>query len=67
MAVVACSHNYKYRLYCGRGGECMVRYDNERGKGDHKHIGGREIPYSFVSFQHLMADFLADIATLEKP
>ena len=28
-------HGLKYRLYCGRGGECIVRYDNETGKGDH--------------------------------
>ncbi|MGH8524670.1 MAG: toxin-antitoxin system TumE family protein, partial [Gammaproteobacteria bacterium] len=29
----------KYRLYCGRGGRCLVRYDNETGKGDHRHYG----------------------------
>jgi uncharacterized protein YwbE len=30
-------HGLKYRLYCGRGGVCLVRYDNETGKGDHRH------------------------------
>ena len=35
-------HGLKYRLYCGRGGRCLVRYDNEAGKGDHRHHGDRE-------------------------
>jgi hypothetical protein len=32
-------HGLKYRLYCGREGRCIVRYDNETGKGDHVHYG----------------------------
>ncbi len=28
-------HGFKYRLYAGRNGRCLVRYDNERGKSDH--------------------------------
>ena len=47
--VPGCAHPYKYRLYCGRAGVCLVRYDNERGKGDHKHLGDVEVPYEFVS------------------
>lgn len=39
-----CVHSYKYRLFFGRSGECFVRYDNERGKGDHRHVGGNERP-----------------------
>jgi len=36
-------HGLKYRLYCGRrDGTCVVRYDNEAGKGDHRHYGERE-------------------------
>ncbi len=27
---------------------CLVRYDNEAGKGDHKHIEDREQAYQFV-------------------
>jgi hypothetical protein len=34
-------HGLKYRLYCGRGEHCVVRYDNEAGKGDHRHYGDR--------------------------
>lgn len=35
--------------------------DNERGKGDHKHIGDRQLPYVFVSVDQLVRDFLADV------
>ena len=54
-------HGLKYRLYFGRGGKCLVRYDNESGKGDHRHIEGREEPYRFVSVTKLRRDFEADI------
>ncbi|KAA6185323.1 hypothetical protein F2Q65_09500 [Thiohalocapsa marina] len=48
--------------YCGHAGRCLVRYDNERGKGDHKHIGAGEVPYQFVSLTQLLVDFAADVA-----
>jgi hypothetical protein len=51
----------KYRLYFGRGGKCIVRYDNESGKGDHRHIKGREEPYRFVSVAKLRRDFETDV------
>jgi hypothetical protein len=54
-------HGLKYRLYFGRGGRCLVRYDNETGKGDHRHVEGREEPYRFVSVAKLRRDFEADI------
>jgi hypothetical protein len=37
-------HRYKYRLYFGKDGVCLVRFDNEQCKGDHKHILGIESP-----------------------
>lgn len=40
---------------------CMVGYDNERGKGDHKRLGETETRYHFVSVEKLVADFLADV------
>jgi hypothetical protein len=40
---------------------CVLRYDNEAGKGDHVHIGDRERPYRFVDPDRLVADFLADV------
>ena len=55
-------HPFKYRLAYVVAGKCVVRYDNERGKGDHRHFGARQLPYGFTSPDHLMADFTADIA-----
>ena len=54
-------HGLKYSLYYGRADKRLVGYDNERGKGDHKHIGEREMRYRFVSVEQLVADFLADV------
>ena len=54
-------HGLKYRLYYGRGGVCLVRYDNETGKGDHRHVRGRETPYEFKSVQQLRRDFERDV------
>lgn len=38
-----------------------MAYDNERGKGDHKHIRGMEYPYAFVSLAQLIDDFGDDV------
>lgn len=38
------------------GGECVLRYDNERGKGDHRHFRDQESTYAFVSVEKLMDD-----------
>ncbi len=54
-------HALKYRLYLGRGGKCLVRYDNESGKGDHRHVLGKETPYRFVSLVKLRRDFESDV------
>ena len=57
----------KYRLYFGRAdGTCIVRYDNEKGKGSHKHIGNKEEPYKFTTPDQLMQDFLDDIDKANK-
>jgi len=55
------THRYKYSLYYGYPGERVVGYDNERGKGDHKHLKGEELPYVFVSIERLLDDFAADV------
>ena len=55
------AHAFKYRLAYVVGGVCVVRYDNERGKGDHRHIGSRDMAYAFSTPEQLMADFSADI------
>jgi Family of unknown function (DUF6516) len=54
-------HGLKYRLYYGREGVRIVGYDNERGKGDHKHVDGVETAYRFVNVEQLIADFLGDV------
>lgn len=54
-------HRYKYRLYYGAEGISRVRYDNERGKGDHRHLGNREEDYIFTTIEKLLADFETDV------
>lgn len=57
-------HGLKYSLFYGRSGKCLVRYDNERGKGDHRHAGDKEAPYGFTSVEQLIQDFKTDIERL---
>ncbi|MBU2857712.1 MAG: DUF6516 family protein [Acidithiobacillus sp.] len=54
-------HSYKYRLAYVVRGECVLRYDNEAGKGDHRHINDREETYRFSSPRQLMTDFFEEI------
>ena len=58
-----CVHPYKYRLYFGADGQCRVRYDNKRGKGDHRHVNNVEEAYQFVSMSQLLDDFQHDVDT----
>ena len=58
--VAGSTHTFRYRLAYIVDGECVVRYDNEAGKGDHCHLGGRENPYQFRGVEALVADFLRD-------
>lgn len=58
-------HRYKYRLYFGVAGVSRVRYVNERGKGDHRHVGDREEDYLFTSVEQLLADFQSDVERWE--
>ena len=63
-AIAERPHGIKYRFYCGRDDECAVRYDNETGKGDHRHYGNTEEPYTFVSVERLIEDFTRDVERL---
>ena len=54
-------HGLKYRLLYVREGKRLVGYDNERGKGDHKHIGEKEQVYAFQSVDQLLEDFWNDV------
>jgi hypothetical protein len=55
------THGFKYRLAYVVRGECVLRYDNEAGKGDHRHLGGMESTYVFTTPDQLIADFRRDI------
>jgi hypothetical protein len=52
-------HGLKYRLYLGR-------YDNEAGKGDHRHVGADEtqVAYEFSSLERLLNDFRVECEQL---
>ena len=54
-------HSFKYRLALVVNGRCVLRYDNESGKGDHKHIGDEESPYIFTTPKALLDDFWNDV------
>jgi hypothetical protein len=56
------SHHFKYRLAYVVDGVCVLRYDNESGKGDHRHISGIDEAYSFSTPEILIGDFRNDIA-----
>lgn len=58
------THGLKYSLFYGRPGVREVGYDNERGKGDHRHFQGVEAAYAFSSVERLLADFWSDVARL---
>lgn len=55
-------HTFKYRLAYVVNDVCVLRYDNEVGKGDHRHFGDGESRYRFTTVDQLIADFQTDIA-----
>ena len=57
-------HSLKYSLFYGSPGVRNVGYDNERGKGDHRHFQGVETVYVFSTVEQLIADFWADVRSL---
>jgi hypothetical protein len=58
-------HRIKYRLVYVIDGNRVVGYDNERGKGDRRHVRGGETPYRFKDVPTLIHDFLRDVKELE--
>ena len=59
--VAGSTHDFKYRLAYVVDGVCIVRYDNEVGKGDHRHFDGKESAYAFETPDKLIAAFQRDI------
>jgi hypothetical protein len=55
--VPASGHCFKYRLAFVVEEVCVLRFDNEAGKGDHKHIGKKEMPYAFTTVEQLVTGF----------
>jgi hypothetical protein len=55
------AHRFKYRLALVVDGVCLLRYDNETGKGDHRHVHEVEEPYVFSDADTLLADFWRDV------
>jgi Family of unknown function (DUF6516) len=54
-------HDLKYALAYVVEDLCVLRYDNEAGKGDHRHIGAVEQKYHFVTMEKVLADFWKDV------
>jgi len=50
--------------FYGLPGKRLVGYDNERGRGDHRHVGDKQESYSFSTPERLIEDFLADVRPL---
>lgn len=59
--LVGSQHGFKYRLALVSRGVCVMRYDNEAGKGDHKHLGETEVDYAFRGLEQLQHDFWDDV------
>ena len=66
-AVPPTVHGFKYRLVYVVEGVRVVGFDNERGKGDHRHVGDREFVYRFSSVEQLLLDFQSDVERWEQP
>jgi hypothetical protein len=60
--IAGSTHTFKYRLAYVVDDVCVVRYDNEVGKGDHRHFAEKESAYNFETPDKLIADFQRDIA-----
>jgi hypothetical protein len=65
-AVPPVTHEFKYSLFYGRPGEVVVLFDNERCKGDHKHVDNVETSYRFVGPERLIEDFKAAVRAARK-
>ena len=55
-------HGFKYRPVYAKDGVRIIGVENERGKGDHCHLDGQEMPYTFTGVDQLVEDFIAAVA-----
>ena len=54
-------HHLKYSMVYIVGGARIIGFDNERGKGDHRHDRDVETDYMFSGMAQLLADFRAAV------
>ena len=54
-------HPFKYQAAYIVAGARVVGFENERGKGDHMHVDGKELPYTFTTVDRLVEDFIAAV------
>lgn len=59
-------HAFKYSLSLVMEGVCELRFDNEAGKGDHYHRGGKELPYRFTTMPELLDEFWRQVEQWRK-
>lgn len=64
--VMPSRHRFKYRLAYVENGKRIIGFDNERGKGDHRHEGESESPYTFVDVPTLIDDFIRAVKQRRK-
>jgi hypothetical protein len=60
------AHRFKYRFALIAAGVCVLRYDNEAGKGDHRHVGRRQFAYRFTDMDELAVDFWKDVEAWQR-
>ena len=60
-------HSFKYSLVYIVDGKRVVGFDNERGKGDHCHLDGKERSYRFINIDQLVNDFIKQVDKRRKP
>jgi hypothetical protein len=61
-SVPGSAHDLKYSLALVAARKCVLRYDNESGKGDHRHMeDGSEALYAFRNADALIADFWTEV------
>ena len=65
--VLPTDHGHKYSAVYVVDGVRIVGFDNERGKGDHCHLDGIEVPYAFTGVDQLIEDFIAAVAARRAP
>lgn len=59
------THTFKFRFAYVVNSACVLRFDNEAGKGNHYHHYDQEFEYHFVNTDQLIDDFFAMVNEME--